>query len=233
MIVSEATDPRAVRAALTDVAEIGPFFELRTEVGAEWRPIRELLADEAALSAQVRRVAVALDTSETGVAASILQQDIAARLWSPVIAATAAYSIVPDLSRLRCLTDSGITLGLAEASGSRPRERSVELVYREVVDGVLAPLITALRRETSLSETVFWGNAGSALVGVLHVLRAVQPQHADRAAELVRELLRRQRLSKAGRVDAEHGFVRHSCCLYYRVSGGGLCGDCVLAHRAN
>ncbi|WP_350325223.1 (2Fe-2S)-binding protein [Streptomyces katrae] len=26
-------------------------------------------------------------------------------------------------------------------------------------------------------------------------------------------------------------FVRRSCCLYYRVPGGGLCGDCVLRTR--
>ncbi|MGH3410268.1 MAG: (2Fe-2S)-binding protein [Streptosporangiaceae bacterium] len=25
------------------------------------------------------------------------------------------------------------------------------------------------------------------------------------------------------------GFRRHSCCLYYRLPGGGLCGDCALA----
>jgi len=25
--------------------------------------------------------------------------------------------------------------------------------------------------------------------------------------------------------------VRASCCLFYRIPGGGLCGDCVLAHR--
>ncbi|MEU7551440.1 (2Fe-2S)-binding protein [Streptomyces sp. NPDC044571] len=23
-------------------------------------------------------------------------------------------------------------------------------------------------------------------------------------------------------------FVRRSCCLYYKVPGGGFCGDCVL-----
>ncbi|MFD2121439.1 (2Fe-2S)-binding protein [Streptomyces cirratus] len=26
-------------------------------------------------------------------------------------------------------------------------------------------------------------------------------------------------------------FTRRSCCLYYRVPGGGLCGDCVLRTR--
>ncbi|MCQ8769602.1 (2Fe-2S)-binding protein [Streptomyces sp. AA8] len=25
-------------------------------------------------------------------------------------------------------------------------------------------------------------------------------------------------------------FVRSTCCLYYRVLPGGMCGDCVLRH---
>ncbi|WP_372507037.1 (2Fe-2S)-binding protein [Actinomadura madurae] len=27
------------------------------------------------------------------------------------------------------------------------------------------------------------------------------------------------------------GFVRNNCCLYYRVPGGGMCGDCGLARN--
>ena len=26
-------------------------------------------------------------------------------------------------------------------------------------------------------------------------------------------------------------FTRRTCCLYYRLPGGGLCGDCVLHQR--
>jgi hypothetical protein len=31
--------------------------------------------------------------------------------------------------------------------------------------------------------------------------------------------------------DRDWSFRRRSCCLYYRVPGGELCGDCVLSHR--
>ncbi|WP_250213408.1 (2Fe-2S)-binding protein [Acrocarpospora catenulata] len=37
------------------------------------------------------------------------------------------------------------------------------------------------------------------------------------------------RLRGTGRFAGEPFFVRRSCCLYYRVPGGGTCGDCVLA----
>jgi ferric iron reductase protein FhuF len=54
---------------------------------------------------------------------------------------------------------------------------------------------------------------------------------ADRDA-LVRELLARPPLAGAWTVGAQ-GFVRRSCCLYYRVPpGGGLCGDCALRPAA-
>jgi iron complex transport system ATP-binding protein len=36
-----------------------------------------------------------------------------------------------------------------------------------------------------------------------------------------------ERLSDAI-VFSDAGYRRTSCCLYYRVPGGGLCGDCVL-----
>ncbi|MGH3614812.1 MAG: (2Fe-2S)-binding protein [Pseudonocardia sp.] len=31
--------------------------------------------------------------------------------------------------------------------------------------------------------------------------------------------------------DVAWTFRRRSCCLYYRVRDGGLCGDCVLLSR--
>jgi ferric iron reductase protein FhuF len=45
------------------------------------------------------------------------------------------------------------------------------------------------------------------------------------------ELLARESLRGHGRYERPDRFVRASCCLFYRIPGGGLCGDCVLAHR--
>ncbi|MEY7980314.1 (2Fe-2S)-binding protein, partial [Streptomyces pilosus] len=48
---------------------------------------------------------------------------------------------------------------------------------------------------------------------------------ADRAGRLARELLTDPSLAGAGTLTGT-AFRRRSCCLYYRVPGGGVCGDC-------
>ncbi|WP_199808608.1 (2Fe-2S)-binding protein, partial [Streptomyces sp. NRRL S-146] len=47
----------------------------------------------------------------------------------------------------------------------------------------------------------------------------------DRARSLAAELLAHPLLTGAGTLDGT-AFRRRSCCLYYRVPGGGVCGDC-------
>ncbi|MEC4021033.1 (2Fe-2S)-binding protein, partial [Streptomyces sp. H27-D2] len=53
---------------------------------------------------------------------------------------------------------------------------------------------------------------------------------AERASALTRTLFDDPLLRDTGnwRAAGERDFVRRSCCLYYRVPGGGMCGDCVL-----
>ena len=57
-------------------------------------------------------------------------------------------------------------------------------------------------------------------------------------AQLANRLLAREPLLGTGTFDHRPddggprpgwSFTRTSCCLFYRVPGGGLCGDCVLA----
>jgi ferric iron reductase protein FhuF len=47
----------------------------------------------------------------------------------------------------------------------------------------------------------------------------------------VRGLLSTAPMSGTGSLSVGWGFRRRSCCLYYRVPGGGICGDCVLVGR--
>jgi hypothetical protein len=77
-----------------------------------------------------------------------------------------------------------------------------------------------------LADGLVWGNAASALAGSLNV----GPAGGGRAA-LVRALLAREPLAGAGSFGAD-GFVRNNCCLYYRVPGGGMCGDCGLLTKS-
>ncbi|MFD7559857.1 (2Fe-2S)-binding protein, partial [Streptomyces sp. NPDC059835] len=71
-------------------------------------------------------------------------------------------------------------------------------------------------------------------VGALRVLLDRVPGGA--AVDLAGDLLGEGgALAGTGTFIHEEGlgvaFVRRSCCLYYKVPGGGLCGDCVLRTR--
>ncbi|MFA1549550.1 (2Fe-2S)-binding protein [Actinomadura chokoriensis] len=208
---------------LRDVGRLGPYFEILTELdGAGWRPFA---GDAERLRALTGDYAERLGTGERRVAGSLAFQALAARLWSPVVAA-AASGAVPDLDGLRWRWQPGepIMLGLPEPRGWRVESagEAASLVHDVVVDGHLRPLREAMSRVVTLAEGLVWGNAASALAGSLNVGVA-----DPRRAALVRELLGREPLAGAGSFGPD-GFVRNSCCLYYRVPGGGMCGDCGL-----
>jgi hypothetical protein len=216
--------PGEVARVLRDVARIGPYFEICT-VGVDgvgWRPF---VGDVASLRALTEDYAERLGVGESRVAGSLVFQGLAARLWSPVVAA-AAVGVVPDLGPLRWRWAPGepIRLGLAEPAGwhAGSLAEAAVRVHGVVVDGQLRPLREAMASVVKLADGLVWGNAASALAGSLNV----GPAGGGRAA-LVRALLAREPLAAAGSFGAD-GFVRNNCCLYYRVPGGGRCGDCGL-----
>ena len=100
-------------------------------------------------------------------------------------------------------------------------------VRRVVIDRHLRPLVAAVREVTPVAEGLLWGNAASALAGALTVLARDRPATSGPGRRLVEELLEMPPLRGAGTF-GPRGFRRRSCCLYYRVPGGGLCGDCAL-----
>jgi hypothetical protein len=212
-----------VVGVLREVARIGPYFELRTSPEDGWGAFP---GDGALLGELTDDYAERLGTRERRVAASLVFQGLAARLWSPVVAA-AARGIVPDLRGLRWWWAAGeaIRLGLDEPCGWRVESvgEAVGLVER-VVYGQLRPLCEVMQGIVSLADGLVWGNAASALVGSLNV-----GAEGGRGV-LVRELLGRGPLVGTGEF-RDGGFVRNSCCLYYRVPGGGLCEDCGLARN--
>jgi hypothetical protein len=208
---------------LRAVSRIGPFFEVAVDPAESadptWRPMAGLGPEGLHLAEYARR----LGTTEPRVAASILFQSIAARLWSPVVAAAATYSLVPDLRDLhwRWLPGAPIALWLPEPTA---------LDSADLADGVAASVLGMLRpvREVfdgvaKVADGLMWGNAASALAGTLRVAGG------PRQAELVRQVLAREPLAGCGGFVRPGVFLRRSCCLYYRVPGGGYCGDCPLS----
>ncbi|MBC6459016.1 (2Fe-2S)-binding protein [Actinomadura sp. HBU206391] len=227
----------AAASTLREVAALGPYFVVSTgsgdagpgDAGAGWRPLPE--RDPERLLGLVEAYAQRLGTRERRVAASILFQGLASRLWSPAVAC-AAYGMVLDLSDLhwRWAPGAPIALWLPEPVARRSADPASD-VHTLVVDGQLRPLRTVLLQVTRLADGLLWGNAASALAGTLQAAGR-RPALAAAMSQLVGDLLTRDPLAAAGTVDTTGRFVRRSCCLYYRVPPGGeLCGDCCLAPR--
>lgn len=235
-------ETRTVSEALAGVSALGPYFAVSTDPAEEadpaWRPLTALHADLGALRAWIGHVGRRLGTGETRVAASILFQGLAARLWSPIVGAVALRGVLPDLApahvRWRPTASGPLPLWTARPAGWEVTGpgRVAELVYRNVMTELLEPVARAVQEITPIAPRLLWGNAASALAGTLTTVARERPDLAPRAAALSRELLTLGVLEGAGDLaepaPGRHFFVRRSCCLYYRLPGGGKCGDCVL-----
>jgi len=182
----------------------------------------------------------ALGTRENRVAVSTLQLGYAARLWSPALACALTSGIVPDLAGLEVSTRLPLRVRLPSPAGrqsphtdtaagwqSPDTDTAAGLLYDVVVTGHLAPLAAGLRGR--VASGLLWGNAASAMMGSLAVLVRARPGLAGPARSIAARLLVTGTLRGTGQLTGpELGFRRNSCCLYYRVPGGGLCGDCSL-----
>ncbi|WP_354644235.1 (2Fe-2S)-binding protein [Kitasatospora camelliae] len=238
-------------ALLDRVGRIGPYFAVRAGPAGGTPPegfrlLRDLyaIAPGGPLAERIAEVGRRLGTNEARVAASTVHLGLAARLWSVALGAAALGGVVPDLHPDRAhwaLPAQGpLDLWLpcpgTTADGGAARDGAVvEELHRVVLDGNLAPLAEAVRAHAPVAAGLLDGNAASALMGTVRVLAAapgVRGREAARRAEtLARALLDRPPLHGTGTLSVPGGpprFRRTSCCLYYRVPGGGLCGDCVF-----
>ncbi|MEV0977273.1 (2Fe-2S)-binding protein [Streptomyces sp. NPDC049915] len=229
---------------LAALRPLGGFFLLRV-AGPEHRAL-PTLADAYGsggpqgrpdpLDVRVRRVADGIRAPEARVAASIAHQGLAARLWSVALGCAALYGSLPDLDPRLLRWDP---------EGSAPddlwltRVRPGTDLARAVLDAHLHPLAAALRARHRLAPGLLRGNAASALAGAGRQLQRWalahdRPGTAARARTLTAALLTHPDLAGAGTLtdpatgapSGPQAFRRRSCCLYYRVPGGGVCGDC-------
>jgi hypothetical protein len=213
-------------------AAIGPYFVWEPWTpDADWRPLTDL-TDPAVVA---ERVHAAKDTlvAMTGLTpdelpdraiASITFLGLASRLVSPPLAAFAL-------------------------SGERRRPRPDQLWWRAVPGGpipmaysgldgttdLVEPVLRAFADRFAVSDQVMWGNVASALAGATGMLATTRPDLAAAAGdECSRVLAGTPQLAGAGTLvrpdpaSPRRFLVRNNCCLYYRIPGGGYCGDCVL-----
>lgn len=208
-----------------ELSGLGPFFAVEPTPGPGWRPLRVLLG-AGALSERVehtRAVLTRMSGGEVGarVAASTMSLGLFARLLSPVLAADVLGLAVPRpaLETVHWRPVTGGPWPLAMTGETAPAD------LERLLGDVLEPLAEAMSAQQALSPRVLRGNVASALFGAATMLGRARPGlHAVarlRATALLEGPL-------AGTGTPGPPFVRNSCCLYYRIPGGGYCGDCVL-----
>ncbi|WP_024794927.1 (2Fe-2S)-binding protein [Tomitella biformata] len=237
-----------IGSAIAASKRVGAYFDLRVVDGPQWRPFAELANSAADIEELVRRTRAILavgrglpeDEIELRAAASSFHLNSVAKVLSPVFGCAVLADAVPDLSAQNLAWLPGpshvLEVGVRAAVGGAglTDEQIVERVHAAPLDAV-AELGDGIHEATGLSQKVLWGNVASAFNGAFLVLRGQRPDDEDRAHEVLHAILEHGRLATAGRFlpdewDADR-FSRNSCCLFYRVPGGGLCGDCVLAER--
>ncbi len=221
-------DPDLVRGALAAAARAGPYFVLGVgDDGRRWRPAAELYAG--GLSALIASTGAQLGVTEARVAASTVQLGYAARLWSPVLGCALQDGIVPDLTRLRTAAGSPMRLNLPEPRGWQAGDvaEQAALAYQMVVARHLEPLGGSL--PVKVAAGLLCGNAAAAMTAALRVLICTRPDLGGPARALAQRLLATGLLRGTGELTGPGlEFARRSCCLFYRVPGGGLCSDCPL-----
>jgi hypothetical protein len=189
------------------------------------------------------------------VAASIVFLGLASRLVSPSLGAAVLGGVVPylTLDNLWWRPVDGGPMPLAVRGsgpvtgrqiGDAPAGRQLDdpatlddvaaLLSDSCVQGLAEPVAGAFQALFRLSPLVLRGNIASALAGAAGMLARSFPDRAETAGQLTARILALGPLRGTGELvqpDAAQPrrfLVRRSCCLYYRVPGGGICGDCVL-----
>ncbi|MGW4566776.1 (2Fe-2S)-binding protein [Streptomyces sp. NPDC004561] len=221
--VLRTVPPAAEAAGAPDPARLPTLAETYEGVNPE--------VPGSALTTRVMAVAARLHAPEPRVSASISHQGLAARLWSTALGCAVLYGRLPDLDPRLLRWDPTASapddLWLTEV---RARPGDAAALAGAVLHGHLEPLGEALRVRYGIAAGLLWGNAGSALAGAARELDRWARAHgrtdaAERARALTGELFEHPLLRATG-TRTGTAFRRRSCCLYYRVPGGGVCGDC-------
>lgn len=235
----------ALAPVLRDIARINMFFALETDrPEGEWVAVLRGGWSGDLLTAEVTdvrgRLAALFDGGSQDVAwrvgASLFHQGLASRVLSPVLAAAVCHGVYLDPWNL-FVRPGGPTVVRTIDTRARPLESCAP---QEIARGPVHQAVAGLERvAAALGETggiapgLLRGNTAAALAGAARSLGRDRPEHHESAERVVRTLLRSPSLEGTGaytEADAQGRatFRRTTCCLYYRLPEGGLCGDCAL-----
>jgi ferric iron reductase protein FhuF len=193
-------------------------------------------AETGAARKLVAAVAAKLGHPEPRVAASLAVLGYAARLVGPTLAVLLRDGVLldaaPDRVHYEYDPALGFRLSLPDPRGWHGEPAVLRDAWRAtVLDGHLAPLIDAVRAAVHVAAGLLWGNVASGLTGALRALADAGAVPLARCHDTGLALLDHGPLRGSGRLTIHSGrlaFRRRSCCLYYRLPGGGTCADCCL-----
>jgi hypothetical protein len=231
--------------ALAEAGLAGPYFAIETPLARDgWRSFADLL-DPDVLAENVAGVQTVLaERTRLPVAeldlracASTHFLGLASRLLAPALGTAAIAGVVPVLTvgslGWQRVSGGPIPMALFEASEAGGTQLA-PAIFDAVIDPVLRPLAEAFEQTFQLSPQVLWGNVGSALAGAAGMLNRTTATTTHDPVEIAVALGRIGPLRDMGSWDqpdpndARRFFVRNNCCLFYKIPGGGTCGDCVL-----
>jgi ferric iron reductase protein FhuF len=187
----------------------------------------------------VDAVAAWLGTAQRRVAASMVVLGYSARLVGPSVAVLLRDGILLDVRPARvCYAyrpESGFQLSLPDPGGWRGLPPVLrEQWCRDVVDDHLGSVVAGVRAVVPVATAMLWGNVASGLAGALRSLALAGDVPPARCLHEGLSMLDYGPLRGTGRLWVDGGelrFLRRSCCLFYRLEGGGMCGDCPLPAR--
>jgi len=194
-------------------------------------------ADRRAKAAQlIDAVGAWLRTGEPRVAASMVVLGYAARLVGPTLAVLLREGILIDARPSRVVysyaPDQGFRLTVPQPAGWRgPPEPLRRRWRRDIIDGHLRQLVDAVRESMPVAAGLLWGNVASGVAGALRAVAQSEAAPLDACLATGLDVLAHGPLRGSGHLSVHGGqlrFVRRSCCLYYRLDGGGMCADCAL-----
>ncbi|CCH30461.1 (2Fe-2S)-binding protein [Actinosynnema sp. NPDC047251] len=219
-----------VLSTLRQIRGLSPFFALDVgrpasdADGGGWRSGDDL-ADGAVLSGALRAIGERYRTGEARVSASLFFLGYTARLLSPTVAAHAVGGVAPDIRPANVWWHYG---------PDGMRVRIGEPVAGVSISASLEPVVAAIRDVVPVARGLLWGNAASSIAGALRTVSLSGTASAEQCVALGERLLDEPPLRGSGDFipfPGEVAFRRRSCCLYYRLDGGGTCGDCPLPQQ--
>jgi ferric iron reductase protein FhuF len=211
-------------AALRRPVAANPFLSFADDPPD--RPATEFADAVPQLLAEIAR---ATGAREPRVAASLAVLGYSARLLGPSLTVLLRDGVALDATpagvRFGYVAGGGFRLALAAPAGWEGPGAAARW-HEIVVDDHLAMVVAAVRARVAVAAELLWGNVASGLVGTVAALVRANVVTGAAGLAFSSSVLAGGPLAGTGELDGRLRFRRRSCCLYYRLPGGGYCGDC-------